>query len=198
MAITSALSNAGQVPVGSVMPFAGSTAPANWLLCYGQAVSRTQYAGLFLTLGTTYGSGDGSTTFNLPDLRGRSISGVDNMGGSTANRVTAATSGITGTTLGAVGGTENLTAHTHSNTLSDPGHQHILWNASSLTMGSPEAGAGNYVRSIFTRSGYDNYATQWYAAPTSTGVTINNASAGAGGSQNMPPTIMLNYIVRAV
>jgi len=59
------------VPVGSVMPFAGATAPTGWLLCDGSAVSRTTYAQLFQVIGTTYGAGDGATTFNLPDMRGR-------------------------------------------------------------------------------------------------------------------------------
>lgn len=92
------------VPVGSVVDFAGSTAPPGWLLCYGQAVSRTTYAALFAALSTTYGVGDGSTTFNVPDARGRVVAGKDNMGGSAANRITSGVSGITGTTLGAAGG----------------------------------------------------------------------------------------------
>lgn len=59
------------VPIGTILEFAGSTAPANYLMCNGQAVSRTEYAELFLVIGTTYGSGNGSTTFNVPDRRGR-------------------------------------------------------------------------------------------------------------------------------
>lgn len=100
-------------PAGAVMPFAGSTAPNGWLLCYGQAVSRTAYPFLYAAIGTTYGAGDGSTTFNVPDLRGRVPAGVDNMGGSAQNRITSAVSGITGTTLGAAGGDQRLHAHTH-------------------------------------------------------------------------------------
>lgn len=57
------------VPVGLIAPFAGSTAPTGWLLCNGQAVSRTDYAKLFNVIGTTYGGGNGSTTFNIPDMR---------------------------------------------------------------------------------------------------------------------------------
>lgn len=59
------------VPIGGIVQFGGSTAPSNWLICNGDAVSRTTYADLFTALSTSYGSGDGSTTFNLPDLRGR-------------------------------------------------------------------------------------------------------------------------------
>jgi len=81
------------IPSGMIAPYAGPsdgshTAPTGWFLCYGQAVSRTTYAALFTAIGTTYGTGDGSTTFNLPDLRGRTIAGVDDMGGSAASRLT--------------------------------------------------------------------------------------------------------------
>ena len=75
------------VPAGCVMPYAGATAPDGWLLCHGQAVSRTTYADLFGAIGTAYGPGDGSTTFNLPDLRGRVAAGRDDMGGTDAGRL---------------------------------------------------------------------------------------------------------------
>lgn len=64
-------------PTGTVTAFAGTTAPNGWLLCQGQAVSRTEYAGLFTVIGTTYGVGDGSTTFNVPNLKGRVAAGFD-------------------------------------------------------------------------------------------------------------------------
>ena len=57
--------------IGVVQQFAGSTAPSGWLMCNGQAVSRTEYSQLFSVIGTTYGAGDGSGTFNVPDMRGR-------------------------------------------------------------------------------------------------------------------------------
>lgn len=65
------------LPIGVIMPFGSDTIPKNWLLCNGQAVSRTDYQELFNTLGTTYGSGDGFTTFNLPDLQGKIPVGKD-------------------------------------------------------------------------------------------------------------------------
>lgn len=95
------------LPVGCVFPYAGSTAPTGWLFCNGQAVSRTVESQLFAVLGTTYGAGNGTTTFNLPDLRGRVIIGKDTTTGS-ANRVTTAGSGIDSTVLGATGGQEEL------------------------------------------------------------------------------------------
>lgn len=65
------------VPCGAVLPFAGTSIPSNWLLCDGSAVSRSTYADLFSKIGTTFGSGDGSTTFNLPNLKGKVPVGLD-------------------------------------------------------------------------------------------------------------------------
>lgn len=97
-----------------------------FLYADGTAVSRIKYAALFRKIGTTYGSGDGSTTFNLPDRRGRFGLCLDNMGGSTAGRVTSASTGGPATTLGGTGGAETHTlteaqipAHTHTDNGSD-------------------------------------------------------------------------------
>lgn len=101
---------AGVLPSGlGPLPFSGSVVPAGWLLCYGQAVSRTTYARLFAAIGTAYGVGDGSTTFNVPDMRGRIIVGKDDMGGVAANRVTNGVSGFDATVLGASGGAQSKT-----------------------------------------------------------------------------------------
>lgn len=75
--LTASALNAACPPVGSVIPYAGASAPAGWLLCQGQSVSRTTYSELFAAIGTTYGSGDGSATFNLPNLKGRIPVGYD-------------------------------------------------------------------------------------------------------------------------
>ncbi len=92
------------------MDYWGSTAPnSSFAFAYGQAISRTTYAALFSIISTTYGSGDGSTTFNLPDCRGRVIAGVDNMGGSAASRLTSTYFGANASNLGAVGGNEKET-----------------------------------------------------------------------------------------
>jgi microcystin-dependent protein len=68
---TWAPASSSSIPSGVITQYGGSAAPTGWLLCDGTAVSRTTYASLFTALGTVYGVGDGSTTFNLPDLRGR-------------------------------------------------------------------------------------------------------------------------------
>ncbi|RMH12700.1 MAG: tail fiber protein, partial [Gammaproteobacteria bacterium] len=73
-------------PPGVVQAFAGSTVPTGWLECNGAAINRTTYADLFAVIGTTYGAGDGVTTFNLPDLRGEFIRGYDNGRGADVGR----------------------------------------------------------------------------------------------------------------
>lgn len=163
------------VPTGSVMPYAGSSAPTDWLLCSGAAVSRTTYAALFAIIGTTYGAGDGSTTFNLPDMRGRLAAGVDNMGGTAANRITSGGSGITGTTLGAAGGAETVTLATTD----IPSHNHTLSRTITASTG---AGSGSNSNSISGTS----------AAST---LSINN-TGGGGAHNNTQPTMMLNYIIK--
>ena len=106
---------ASPVPTGVVNAYAGATAPTGWLLCYGQAISRTTYSTLFTAISTTYGIGDGSTTFLLPDMRGRVAAGQDDMGGTSADRLTTP---LNGDTLGAVGGTESSLAHSVESSVS--------------------------------------------------------------------------------
>jgi len=74
-------------PIGSVSAFAGSNAPAGWTICDGRALSRTDYADLFALIGTTFGAGNGTTTFNIPDLRGEFIRGWDAGRGADPGRV---------------------------------------------------------------------------------------------------------------
>ena len=192
MAISSALGGAGAVPVGVVNPFAGATAPSGWLLCYGQAVSRTAYPVLFTTLSTTYGSGDGSTTFNIPDMRGRAVAGKDDMGGTAASRLTATVLSAANT-LGATGGTQTHTmttaempshthtqdAHIHPN--ADGGYPAVI----SLTptgTGSAYMGQGG------------SSSLRWSGS-----VTATNQNTGGGGAHlNTQPTIVLNYIIKAL
>jgi microcystin-dependent protein len=107
-------SNTSDTPSGAILQFAGSSAPSNWLLCDGALVSRTTYATLFGVIGTNYGAGDGSSTFKLPDLRGRVPIGAG-QGSSLTNRVIAATGGAETHTL-----TEaQLPSHDHNISLFD-------------------------------------------------------------------------------
>ena len=168
------------VPIGTTLDFWGPAAPsANWLFPYGQAVSRATYATLFALLGTRYGVGDGATTFNLPDLRGRVAVGKDNMGGTPANRVTTAVSGVDAATLGAAGGSQLLHQHTHG--VTDPGHAHSEVGG---VMGV-EPGGDNGAASVLGSTG-----------SATTGITIQNA--GTGNSQNVQPSIVANVIMRVL
>lgn len=193
MAISSGLGVAGAVPVGSVTAFAGATAPSGWLLCYGQTVSRTQYSGLFLVLGTTYGAGDGSTTFTLPDMRGRVAAGKDDMGGSAASRLTSTVLSASNT-LGATGGTQTHTMTTaempsHGHGVTDSGHAHSVWK-----QGYVGAGSGNGASLAWDFK--NDYNANSITTSATTGISIQ--SNGSGGAHlNTQPTIVLNYIIKA-
>ena len=192
------------VPLGAQLPFAGSSAPTGFQFCFGQALSRTVFSGLFAIIGTAYGSGDGSTTFNLPDKRGRVSIGKDDMGGSAANRVTSGGSGIAGTTLGAAGGSQFTQAHTHS--LTDPGHSHTLTDPGHVHGEQfPNGLAAGDAQTLQNFDGLHG-PTPWGTMTTltaETGITIASAvtgisiaSYGSGSSQNMPPGQVDNWIIR--
>ena len=174
-AVTAAKLDAAAVsvlmPTGSIMPYAGAAAPTGYLLCDGAAIAR-QAGGsdtaLFTLLGITYGAGDGSTTYNIPDLRGRVIAGQDDMGGASANRLTGLTGGVDGDVLGGTGGSE-----TH--TLIAAEMQHT--NTTTTTSHNVDAGSG-----VIT-------------AP-SAATTGNIAAVTATAHNNVQPTIILNYIIK--
>jgi microcystin-dependent protein len=90
--LASAIAGATNFPPGALIQFAGPAAPAGWVLCTGQAISRTTFAALFTAIGTNFGVGDGATTFNVPDLRGRTPIGVG-LGAGLTNRALAASGG---------------------------------------------------------------------------------------------------------
>jgi len=183
-AIQTQIDNIQTVPAGVVSPYAGSSAPSGYLLCYGQAVSRSTYSALFSAIGTTYGVGDGSSTFNLPDLRGRAVAGQDDMGGSSANRLTNQTGGVNGDTLGGTGGAET----------------HTLTTAQ---LASHTHGAGSYEVSTTKRvgsGGTGSHLDMPDAESTATvtfSVSGTSGSAGSGSAHNnVQPTIILNYIIK--
>lgn len=159
-------------PAASMMVFAGASAPTGWLLCFGQAISRATYATLFAAISTTYGVGDGSTTFNLPDMRGRVAAGADNMGGSAAGRLTSTTMSPDGNTLSATGGTQTHTLITAEM----PSHTHALSDAypGVNTGGSWQQNGGAYGGSIGTIG----------------------STGGGGAHLNVQPTLVLNYIIK--
>ncbi len=113
--------------IGSIKPWPGAAVPAGWLDCNGAAVSRSTYAALFTEIGTAYGVGDGATTFNLPDFRGRSIIGA------------GTGSGLTARARGASGGAES-----HPLTSGENGaHTHGTYCSSNTAAGGTINGSGN-------------------------------------------------------
>jgi microcystin-dependent protein len=158
----------GGTPAGAVQPFAMSTPPTGWLKCNGQAVSRTGYAALFSAIGTTYGVGDGSTTFNVPDLRGEFIRGWDDSRGIDSGR-----------TLGSsqAGAIE---AHTHD----------VDVSASLLTGPSVinTEGQGGALYGVAT----DESSVTAYSVTTSGTDTTDST----GGTETRPRNIALNYCIK--
>jgi len=163
---------ANGVPAGSVFTFASTTVPSGYLECNGAAVSRSTYASLFSAIGTTHGSGDGSSTFNLPDLRGQFVRGFDNGRGVDSGRSFASSQ------------TDQNKSHAHS--VTDPGHVHATTfdnkkyfpggGSTSITYG----GAGGYPADVFTMSN------------ANTGISLGND----GGTENRPKNVALMYVIK--
>lgn len=162
------------MPSGVMLAYGGPSAPTGWLLCDGSAVSRTTYADLFAAIGTSYGTGNGSTTFNVPNGKGRSMFGVD----SGQAEFSA---------LGATGGQKTVQQHNHG--VTDPGHNHALWSIGQ------EA-------NVYTLGGSSNRAILKGGSPNSgdgvtgtrtTGVSVDNAGSG---SNNLNPYLTANFIIK--
>ena len=130
----SGINSIDTTPIGMIMPYAGTSIPERWMKCEGQALSRTDYSQLFSIIGTVYGSGDGSTTFNLPNIKGRIPIGID-------------TSDSDFGILGNTGGDK-----THTQTIAEmPSHNHqLLGNnntggkAETVPYGSQTTGTSMY------------------------------------------------------
>jgi microcystin-dependent protein len=186
------------IPIGGLLPYIASPAPNSaFVLPYGQAISRATYATLFSLVSTTYGAGDGSTTFNVPDLRGRAVFGLDNMGGSAAGRITFAGSGLDGNGPGNAGGAQNQTltqAQLPVVTPSFTGSAGTAHSTASAILQGPTAGS-------VQDGGHSGF---WLGGSLSTvdsnftpGGTIS--SFGSGQSHPiMPPAMMLLYILRVI
>ncbi|WP_192799234.1 phage tail protein [Brucella tritici] len=185
------------IPVGSIIDFAGANAPDGWLFCDGKAVSRTTYADLFSAIGTAFGTGDGSATFNVPDLRGRIAAGRDNMGGTAAERLTTAGGGVDGTAIGKAGGSQShvltiaqLPAHNHGGSTGVPtSHTHQI--SINRSLGSDGSGSG-------TVRGGSNTDPLVMNSGNGTDHTHTIASQGSGSAHpNVQPTLIMNKIIKA-
>ncbi len=178
---------------GIILPYGDDVQPDFCLFAYGQTVSQSTYSRLYALYQTQYNTGgEVAGTFRLPDLRGRSLFGDDNMGGVAADRVTNAASGITGTTLGATGGSQLLHTHTHV----QDSHLHSGTTDTVLNYRV-------YVRDNDTGGGWDVFyhndnaeGSATHAHTFTTGGTVGvNQNAGTGSSQNMPPAMIVNWCI---
>jgi len=161
------------VPSGSLLMWPTTSAPSGYLLCNGSAVSRTTYSGLFSVLGTTFGSGDGSTTFNLPNYADRMPIGV----------------GTIASSIGATGGSSTTTI-SQANlpnvnfTVTDPGHFHSVTGTSTTPIGAYGSGGGNM----------GNYTTSNTSTVT-TGITVNSGGSGTAAT-TISPYLGINFIIK--
>lgn len=158
------------LPTGTVLHFAGSSAPTGWLLCDGSAVSRTTYATLFALLSTTYGVGDGSTTFNVPNTSGIFISGV---------------------------GSQTISSIAYTRTLATrqgdivQGHYHNQTNDSLVVRGSI-GGAGSSSVALFGTTAQLVGYTQQVQSPATDGTNGTPRT----GSETRPANIAFNHIIK--
>lgn len=215
------------VPVGAVNMWTTDTAPEGWLLCRGQQVSRLDYKGLFDVIGTTYGAGDGSTTFNVPDLQqrfplGKAASGTGSTLAGTGGDIDHTHS--TGNHVHTISGSSASSgSHTHSvsgSTANESSHTHDVDPGNDTTAGPSattevQAGTGVLVASglhthVFSHSnttsaagtahshGVGSLATGSDGAHTHGAGTLAADASGAGTSgTGNPPFIALNYIIFA-
>jgi microcystin-dependent protein len=157
------------VPAGCVQMFAGSNVPGGWLLCNGAAISRTTYASLYAAIGTTYGTGDGSTTFNLPDFRG-----IFPRGAGTSGKLTNANGVSFNATIGAYQN-DRMQGHKHSKT----GYYGTVDSGSLWYANSEPWGAGQSYTSI-------------------TGIPSTDGSNGTPrtGAETNPANLAVNFIIK--
>lgn len=154
------------LPIGAITQFSGSIAPTNWLFCNGQAISRTEYSELFATIGTTYGEGDGSTTFNLPDFIGRVPVGLD-------------AEDPDFDALGDFGGEK-----THTLTIDEmPSHAH-----EQLAVSNPNSG-GSGIRGTY--NGQEGTGMSRYSTNAQTGTRGGNQPHNI-----MQPYLVTNFIIK--
>ncbi len=163
-------------PSGLVCAFGGAVAPTGWLLCNGAAVSRTTYATLFAVVGTTYGAGDGTTTFNVPNLQGRFPIGAGNGAQKNVSGSGVLTGGtaLTPRTVGQFGGEED-----HIQTVAEIAPHKHGWIDGAPTPGASGAGS----------TGVEFGGSSAFA--------INTASAGLGTAFNVTPSfVVVSYIIK--
>lgn len=185
-------------PVGGMMMWGAAAAPDGWLKCDGSAISRATYADLFAIISTTYGAGNGTTTFNLPNLVDKSPMGAGGALVALGSNAGAATVALS---------TSQLPAHSHGVTdpghahgVTDPGHAHLEQVGSTPaylgTGGTGRNAFGAVTTSNTTRVTTDSATTGASVNSNTTGITTNNAGLGQAHG-NLHPVIGLHVIIFA-
>ena len=186
------------LPPGVVFAFGGTAAPTGYLLCDGTAVSRTTYAALFTAIGVAHGSGDGSTTFNLPDYRGRFIRGRDAGQGrdpDAAGRTTMASGGNSGDNVGSLQG-HAFQTHTHTQN----SHSHV---ETACASGTASPGNSSVSRSANDSCGSPAGSNGASLVLSTVGATATNQNALATGTfaqsssnESRPVNANANFIIK--
>jgi microcystin-dependent protein len=176
--------NAQAAPVGSIMPFAGAAdkLPQGWLFCDGSVKSRTEYAALYAVIGTAWGYGDNSTTFNIPDLRGLFLRGVDGSRGQDPGRDSRTAMNIGGNTNNNVGSYQDNMYSSHN-------HTGILTGG---TIPAPPSEVSRGMSNQIEGSGSDRVSYSWKQEPYERGVSIN----ANGGNETRPKNANVFYIIK--
>jgi microcystin-dependent protein len=190
-------------PPGAVMAYMGTTAPNGWLLCDGSTNSRIIYAALFAVIGTNCGSGNGSTTFNLPDLRGRFLRGVDSGAGrdpDAASRTAMNSGGSSGNAVGTIQ-PEKIRTHNHIWGASTSGNlyqrqlQSFISSGGSLTTILQPNIAGSVTSSGGGDDDYFNVA-DFGGGAAATFYTSPNSTIEQGTGETRPINAYVNYIIK--
>jgi len=172
--------------IGEIMLFAGTYAPVNYLDCAGQTLLISQYSALYALIGTTYG-GNGTTTFMLPDLRGRAPIGFGD-GPSTSNRIMGQQGGYEAVTLIE----QNMPVHSHTGTVNSTGT--VMCDTGTANDDSPSGNSPS-------RAEIDVYSTYAATTPmkdgtvTTTGSFTTSSSGGSSAHENMPPFLTIRYCI---
>lgn len=174
------LPNTDGTPAGAVMAFARSTAPAGWLKANGAAVSRTTYSALFAAIGTTFGAGDGSTTFNLPDLRGEFLRGWDDARGVDSGR-----------TFGSWQDSDNK-SHTHTAWTGADAHTHTWWGTTSSDGEHTHTLSGNLSSTGTGSNSFQGRQNIAYSATTSAAGAHTHTVSGTTSSASHAHTVTVN------
>ena len=174
------------VPSGSVFCMAVATVPSGYLECNGTAVSRTTYSVLFAVIGTAYGTGNGSSTFNLPDLRGEFVRGFDNGRGVDSGR------SIASSQSSQFGQHNHNVSASSSSSVTDPGHKHNL----NFNMGSIISSGGAFGLKDSGTADRMFTATTGISVSTSTSISQSNRGGTSNSSETRPRSIAMMYVIK--